>query len=1013
MAQGGSTHHYSHKRLLQRRTVFFLSSPAGDKETTIERMEGTKQIWIVLIIAAFINVVLGNHHQCYQAEIPEVDHSSYSARNIEYDFVLPNNENVCSTWSIGNIKTFDGYFYNGKGNCTYIFAKHCHVANEDFNILIKRNIDSVHGNIESIIIKLCYQIIHVNHSGIYVNDVKVDIPSKISNLNIDKQGQDVVFSCNDIIVKWNAVDSLQVELPDKYKNETCGLCGDFNGFRNFDEGFVEGDQESINAFLDKWKADIPGEVCEHSNVRSVNCTAIGEICTETLLGGEMADCASRLDVQPYLDMCKQDYCACTIIDDVTNKGCIQPSECSCKYSGVTYSTGDQISPHSCENCTCAQGKWNCVKTSSCPGSCAVEGGSHITTFDQRLYTFHGTCSYILAQPCIASRFAVHGVLKPCLNSDEYETCLSQIYIAIKEPDNKLLIQSNGDMLLNGQTFSLPYDNGFLMICMPTSSYIIVTIDIGVQVAIKLSPIMEVYITVVSSYFGLMCGLCGNFNDQQLDDYAIPNGLSVQDPETFVNSWRSDLKCPKAITAVMDPCDMNFQKESFASMYCSKLNSKNEPFAVCQQVVPPNSYYEKCMYDTCMCKDSEKAMCAALASYVQACAKRGINITNWMLNYCEKYTECPPPMIFQYNVQHCQLTCKSLSVRDKSPGVDFTPTDGCTCPDGLYLSGSGECVLKRDCDCFHKGEFKSPGDIVHINGIECICKDGKLQCDYSQLEEKDCVLPMVYLNCSQAPEGSEGVECLKSCQNLHMDCFSMECVSGCICPEGSLADGKGGCVQDGQCTCFYNDKIYNHNEKAKIGCSLCTCDNRKWICDDLHPKAECMVYGEGNYITFDQKHYQFSGQCEYILAQDYCGLDNSVGTFLITCINSECSDTGLTCSKIFKMYFNEFILVLSNGKAVIINEGGKSEAAFNIWDNSIYLYIFVSNGMVLIWDKKTGFTVRIPESFQYSVCGLCGNFDGNSKNEYTTRAHCNVEDVLEFGNSWKRIPSCLDTEILGL
>lgn len=38
--------------------------------------------------------------------------------------------------------------------------------------------------------------------------------------------------------------------------------------------------------------------------------------------------------------------------------------------------------------------------------------------------------------------------------------------------------------------------------------------------------------------------------------------------------------------------------------------------------------------------------------------------------------------------------------------------------------------------------------------------------------------------------------------------------------------------------------------------------------------------------------------------------------------------------------------------------------------------------------------------QGEVCGLCGNFDGNAKNDFTTQGQLVVSKPLEFANSWK-------------
>lgn len=52
-------------------------------------------------------------------------------------------------------------------------------------------------------------------------------------------------------------------------------------------------------------------------------------------------------------------------------------------------------------------------------------------------------------------------------------------------------------------------------------------------------------------------------------------------------------------------------------------------------------------------------------------------------------------------------------------------------------------------------------------------------------------------------------------------------------------------------------------------------------------------------------------------------------------------------------------------------------------------------------------VRLEPHLRGRVGGLCGNFDGDTENDFTTRQGI-VESTPElFGNSWKVSPSCPD------
>lgn len=47
--------------------------------------------------------------------------------------------------------------------------------------------------------------------------------------------------------------------------------------------------------------------------------------------------------------------------------------------------------------------------------------------------------------------------------------------------------------------------------------------------------------------------------------------------------------------------------------------------------------------------------------------------------------------------------------------------------------------------------------------------------------------------------------------------------------------------------------------------------------------------------------------------------------------------------------------------------------------------------------------------QGEVCGLCGDFDGDGQNDFTTQGQLIVSNPLEFANSWKVSSNCPDVE----
>uniref|UniRef100_A0A663EUW0 VWFD domain-containing protein n=1 Tax=Aquila chrysaetos chrysaetos TaxID=223781 RepID=A0A663EUW0_AQUCH len=956
------------------------------------------------------------------------------------------------TWGNFHFKTFDGDIFSFPGLCNYVFASHCNAPYEDFNIQIRRTVVENAPTINRITMKL---------EAFFLPFPRVQLPYSQSGITIEKSSIYVkVASKMGIVLMWNEDDSILLELNEKYANQTCGLCGDFNGFPIYNEFYSNNIKMTPLQFGNMQKMDGPTEHCEDStSTLPDNCTDNSDdICQKTLTSSAFAECNDLVDVREYIMACQDDLChseesknaSCicdtfaeysrqcahagghplnwrtsklcpkkcpsnmqyqecsspcadtctnpersqfceehcmdgcfcppgTVFDDINNFGCIPPQQCSCVYNGKTYATGTSFSEH-----TCNGGQWSC-QDMSCPGTCSLEGGSHISTYDKKHYSHHGDCTYVLSKHCKDETFTILVELRKCGLTDT-ETCLRTVTLNMNK----------------GQTVRMQNK--------PSSFFIIMQTNFGVHLEIQIIPTMQVFVRLNPIFRDQTCGLCGNFNNIQTDDFRVMSGIIEGTATAFANTWKTQASCPNIQHSFENPCALSIDNEKYAQHWCGLLTDSKGPFADCHYAVNPSVYHTNCMFDTCNCENSEDCLCAALSSYVRACAAKGLQLRGWRTDVCSKYsTSCPKSLNYSYTIGSCQPTCRSLSEPDVTCNIKFVPVDGCTCVDGTYMDENGKCVPANECPCYYRRSPIPPGEVVHENGLVCcgINLVPFLTALPSFLPQV-CESPMVYFDCRNITAGATGAECQKSCQTLDMQCYSTQCVSGCLCPAGLVLDGNGGCIPEEECPCIHNEAMYQPEEKINVDCNTCVCKNRKWECTKDQCLGTCVVYGDGHYNTFDDKRFSFNGNCEYTLVQDHCGKSGTAnGTFRVITENIPCGNTGTTCSKSIKVFLESYELILGEEHVSVIKRGQNDEVPYTVRYMGMYLVIETTSGLILTWDKKTSIFIKLSPDFKGQICGLCGNYDGNGINDFTTRSQSVVENVLEFGNSWKVSSTCPD------
>uniref|UniRef100_H9H905 Mucin 5B, oligomeric mucus/gel-forming n=1 Tax=Monodelphis domestica TaxID=13616 RepID=H9H905_MONDO len=976
----------------------------------------------------------------------------------------PHSGRVCSTWGRFHFKTFDGAVFRFPGLCNYVLAAHCRAAYEDFNVQLRRALLGETPTIGRIVVRTEGTVVEVSPGAILINGEP--LPYSRSGVTVETSSGYVRVTVRTVLtLLWNGDDGALLELDAKYANRTCGLCGDFNGLSTYNEFYSNNVRLTTWQFGNLQKLDGPNEQCEDATSSPTsNCTDESS-CLSVLNGPAFAGCHQLVDPRPYVEACMQDLCGCqeanqssclcatfseysrqcahaggqplnwrsqnlcgktcpsnmqyhecgspcvdscsnpeqsqlcedhcvdgcfcppgTVLDDIEGQGCVPLSQCHCTHKGQSYKPGGSFSTP-CRTCTCLSGLWHCEEL-PCPGMCSVDGGSHITTFDQKRYNIHGDCSYVLSKKCADAAFTILGELRKCGLTDN-ENCLKSVTLNLHGGETVIRVQSNGAVFVNSIYSQLPISAANITVFQPSTYFVLVHAAFGLLLQIQLVPIMQVSVQLDPSFRGQMCGLCGNFNQNQADDFTAISGVVEGTGAAFANTWKTQADCANVKNSFENPCSLSVENENYAQHWCSLLTDPNGTFSQCHSIVSPAPYYKNCMFDTCNCEKSEDCLCAALSSYVRACAARGVVLSGWRARVCTKYMDsCPSSLSYSYVVESCQRTCRSLSEPDVTCSVRFSPLDGCVCPGDTYLSEEGRCVPAAQCPCYFKGSLVALGETVQENGVVWA--------------------PMIYLDCSNASAGTPGAACQKSCDTLDVACYNTQCVPGCVCPNGLVKDGHDRCVKAEDCPCVHNEASYQSGETIRVDCNNCTCRNRRWECTQALCLGTCSVYGDGHFITFDGERYAFEGNCEYSLAQDYCGgSPGTNGSFRVITENIPCGTTGVTCSKAIKVFLGGTELIFNEGVVKVVERALGEEVPYKLHSRGIYLVLETLAGLVLMWDRKTSIFIKLQPRHKGKVCGLCGNYDGNSVNDFTTRSLSVVGDVQEFGNSWKISPSCPD------
>ena len=210
--------------------------------------------------------------------------------------------------------------------------------------------------------------------------------------------------------------------------------------------------------------------------------------------------------------------------------------------------------------------------------------------------------------------------------------------------------------------------------------------------------------------------------------------------------------------------------------------------------------------------------------------------------------------------------------------------------------------------------------------------------------------------------------------------------------------------------------YEEGVKIQPNCSTkCTCYRGNFQCEDqectIEQGASCHVYGSLHFQTFDKSDYTFQGTCEYVFVQP-CEL----ATFSVTIVTDSVPFENLYNIEMVKVtvtHDNENTSVsLGRGAGGIITING--DLMPNNGDEVFYQsnqlevvrvgghphVLLMAGSIDLYWDGQYQLSVTASQSWRGRLCGLCGNYSNNSRDDYLTRSGDVAATINQFVSSWE-------------
>ena len=214
--------------------------------------------------------------------------------------------------------------------------------------------------------------------------------------------------------------------------------------------------------------------------------------------------------------------------------------------------------------------------------------------------------------------------------------------------------------------------------------------------------------------------------------------------------------------------------------------------------------------------------------------------------------------------------------------------------------------------------------------------------------------------------------------------------------------------------------YEIGDVIQPNCSArCICQHGYFDCKPqkcILDGPTCYGWGDPHYRSFDYRHFDFQGDCEYVLSQP-C---NDSSDFIIAGSNTAIVNRQVSVTSRVRVILQKRGLEIILGKGYITINGKSQSTSDGVIHRSSgvevlrsgrrtsYVLLTIGHPIAISWDGSHRVDITPSSSWQGKLCGLCGNYNNDRSDDFMLPDGSLTSSVNDFGSSWlyfNTSPSC--------